>query len=65
MLLAVRGYEIYAQDEDSAFFYNFKNMNYGMEQYKVFMCRMGLWKSVCLILWNLICEGIRDYVWKL
>ena len=27
LLLAVRGYEIYAQDEEGAFLYNFKNMS--------------------------------------
>ena len=37
LLLAVRGNEIYAQDEDGAFLYDFKQMNYSVEQYKVFM----------------------------
>ena len=32
LLLAVRGNEIYAQDEDGAFLYNFKQMNYDVEQ---------------------------------
>lgn len=35
LLLAVRGNEIYAQDEDGAFLYNFKTMNYDVEQYKL------------------------------
>lgn len=35
LLLAVRSNEIYAQDEDGAFLYNFKTMNYAVEQYKV------------------------------
>ena len=35
LLLAVRGNEIYAQDEEGAFLYNFKKMNYSVEQYKV------------------------------
>lgn len=34
LLLAVRGNEIYAQDEEGAFQYNFKKMNYSVEQYK-------------------------------
>lgn len=41
LLLAVRGYEIYAQDEDGAFLYNFKKMNYSVEQYKIFMRKTG------------------------
>ena len=35
-----RGYEIYAQDEDGAFLYDFKKTNYSVEQYKVFMRRL-------------------------
>lgn len=42
LLLAVRGYEIYAQDEDGAFLYNFKKANYSLEQYKIFMRKTGL-----------------------
>ena len=34
LLLAVRGTEIYAQDEEGAFTYNFKKMNYSVEQYE-------------------------------
>lgn len=37
LLLAVRGNEIYAQDDEGAFLYNFNNMNYNAEQYKIFM----------------------------
>ena len=37
LLLAVRGNEIYAQDAEGAFLYNFSNMNYNAEQYKIFM----------------------------
>lgn len=37
LLLAVRGNEIYAQDDEGAFLYNFNNMNYSAEQYKIFM----------------------------
>lgn len=35
ILLAVRQMEIYAQDENGEFTYNFKNQNYSIEQYKV------------------------------
>lgn len=46
LLLAVRGYEIYAQDEDGAFLYNFKKMNYSVEQYKIFMRKTGLFDMI-------------------
>ena len=42
LLLAVRGKEIYAQDEDGQFAYNFEEMNYGMDEYKTFMRKTGL-----------------------
>ena len=42
LLLAVRGYEIYAQDEDGAYLYNVKKMNYSVEQYKIFMRKTGV-----------------------
>ncbi len=42
LLLAVRGTEIYAIDEDGAFSYNFKKMNYSPEQYAIFMEKTGL-----------------------
>ena len=42
-LLAVRQYEIIVLDDDgNKFEYNFKNMNYDIEQYKVFMRETGL-----------------------
>lgn len=37
ILLAVRSNEIYAQDDEGEFIYNFKEINYSTEQYKVFM----------------------------
>lgn len=46
LLLAVRQSEIYAQDEEGAFIYNFKNMNYSIEQYKVFMRKTGLFDLI-------------------
>ena len=57
LLLAVRGYEIYAQDEDGAFLYNFKKMNYSVEQYKVFMRKTGLFDMIA----NHLINNIVDY----
>ena len=42
LLLAVREKEIHAIDGDGEFTYNFKKLNYSVEQYKVFMCKTGL-----------------------
>lgn len=44
ILLAVRQMEIYAQDENGEFTYNFKKQNYSIEQYKVFMRETGLFE---------------------
>lgn len=41
-LLAVRQREIYAQDTDGAFTYNFSKMNHSIEQYIIFMQKTGL-----------------------
>ena len=57
LLLAVRGNEIYAQDEDGAFLYNFKEMNYSIEQYKVFMRKTGLFDMVA----NHLVNNLVDY----
>lgn len=46
LLLAVRQSEIYAQDEEGTFIYNFKHMNYSIEQYKVFMRKTGLFDLI-------------------
>lgn len=46
LLLAVRGSEIYAQDEDGAFLYQFQKRNYSMERYKVFMRKTGLFDII-------------------
>lgn len=46
LLLAVRQSEIYAQDEEGTFIYNFNNMNYSIEQYKVFMKKTGLFDLI-------------------
>lgn len=58
LLLAVRGHEIYAQDEDGAFLYNFKTMNYDIEQYKVFMRKTGLFDMIS----NHLVKNLVDYV---
>ena len=42
ILLAVRNNEIYAQDTNGAFLYNFEIQNYSIEQYKIFMRKTGL-----------------------
>lgn len=57
LLLAVRGNEIYAQDEDGAFLYNFKKMNYGVEQYKIFMKKTGLFGMIT----NHMVNNLVDY----
>lgn len=62
LLLAVRGYEIYAQDEEGAFLYNFKKMNYNVEQYKVFMRKTGLFDMIARHLVNNLvdyCLGVE------
>lgn len=57
LLLAVRGNEIYVQDEDGAFLYNFKKMNYGVEQYKIFMRKTGLFNMIA----NHMVNNLVDY----
>ena len=57
LLLAVRGNEIYAQDEEGAFLYNFKTMNYSVEQYKVFMRKTGLFDMIA----NHLVNNLVDY----
>ncbi len=57
ILLAVRENEIYAQDEDGEFLYNFKEKNYSTEQYNVFMRKTGLFE----LLENHIVNNLIDY----
>ena len=57
LLLAVRGNEIYAQDEEGAFLYNFKEMNYSIDQYKVFMRKTGLFDMIA----NHLVNNLVDY----
>ena len=56
-LLAVRAAEIYAQDDDGTFIYNFQNRNYPIEQYKVFMKKTGLFE----LIQNHIISNLVDY----
>ena len=59
ILLAVRQYEIIVLDSDgNKFEYNFKNMNYGIEQYKVFMRETGLFD----LIQNHLVNNLYDYV---
>lgn len=57
LLLAVRADEIYAVDGDGEFTYNFKNPNYTIDQYKVFMCKTGLFD----LMQNHIINNLVDY----
>lgn len=57
LLLAVRGTEIYAQDDKGAFLYNFKKMNYSVKQYKVFMRKTGLFDMIA----NHLVNNLVDY----
>lgn len=57
LLLAVREQEIYAMDGDGEFTYNFKEANYTVEQYKIFMQKTGLFD----LLENHIISNLLDY----
>ena len=58
ILLAIRDMEIYAQDEEGSFLYNFKNLNYSIEQCKIFMRKTGLFD----LIQNHIINNLVDYV---
>ena len=59
ILLAVRQYEIIVLDDDgNKFEYNFKKMNYDVEQYKVFMRETGLFE----LLEKHLVNNLDDYV---
>lgn len=58
ILLAVRGREIYAIDADGEFTYNFRNPNYNIEQYKIFMRKTGLFNLIK----KRIISNLIDYV---
>lgn len=57
LLLAVRANEIFAMDIDGEFIYNFKKLNYSVEQYKVFMRKTGLFD----LLENHLVSNLVDY----
>ncbi|NLN47861.1 MAG: restriction endonuclease [Clostridiales bacterium] len=57
LLLAVRGNEIYVQDEEGAFIYRFDRMNYTLEQYKIFMEKTGLFDLIS----NHLVNNLVDY----
>lgn len=57
ILLAVRSNEIYAQDSDGAFNYDFKKTNYSVEQYIDFMQKTGLLD----LLSNHLVNNLVDY----
>lgn len=57
LLLAVREREIYAIDADGEYIYDFKNQNYSVEQYKMFMRKTGLFD----LIGNHIVNNIVDY----
>ena len=58
ILLAVRGNEIYAQDDNGGYVYNFKKGNQSVEQYKYFMRETGLFD----LLQHHVISNIYDYV---
>lgn len=58
ILLAKRESEIYCQDDNGKFKYNFKKQNYSIEQYSYFMRETGLFE----LLSNRIVKDLIDYV---
>ncbi len=57
ILLAIREREIYAIDGDGEFTYSFRKANYGIEQYKTFMRKTGLFN----LMQNHILSNLVDY----
>ena len=57
LLLAVRGNEIYAQDYEGAYTYNFNQKNCSIEEYKVFMRKTGLFDLIA----NHLVNNLVDY----
>ncbi len=58
ILLAVRGSEIYTIDSDGEYIFNFKKMNYSVDEYKMFMLKTGLFDLIS----NRIINNLVDYV---
>lgn len=57
LLLAVRANEIYAIDGDGEYLFNFKEMNYSINAYKMFMHKTGLFDLIA----NHIISNLVDY----
>ena len=57
-LLAVRQSEIYAQDSEGAFLFDFNRINYSVEQYMKFMRKTGLLDLIA----NHLVNNLVDYV---
>ena len=57
IILAVRASEIYCQDDNGAFTYNFKKQQQSIEQYSYFMKETGLFD----LLQNHIVNNLYDY----
>lgn len=58
ILLAVRSNEIYVIDGEGEFIYQFKKINYSVEQYKTFMRKTGLFDLIK----NHLVNNLVDYV---
>lgn len=58
LLIAKREMDIEAIDEEGSFYYNFKKMNYNIEQYKKFMRKTGIFN----LIENHIISSLVDYV---
>lgn len=58
ILIAKREMEVEAVDEEGSFCFNFKKMNYSIEQYKMFMRKTGIFN----LLENRIIGSLLDYV---
>jgi len=58
ILLAIREYEIFAVDSDGEFNFNFRKANYGIEEYKIFMRKTGLFN----LMENHVLSNLMDYV---
>ena len=59
ILIACRAYEIYILDGDTTYIYNFKKQNYGIEKYKEFMRKTGLFG----MLENHLISSLVDYTY--
>ena len=58
ILLAVRGREIYAIDGDGEYLFNFAKPNYGIEKYRMFMRKTGLFKLIS----ERVINNLVDYI---